>query len=838
MSNRMASLCVLVLAASGLLAPCSGEGENVPSYDQNIVEEGKGNAEIVICEKAVPIVKLAADELRLYIEKISGAKLPILNKPSAKDNVKIYVGKSEYTDRLGVNDKGLEFGAYRMVSGPSHLVLLGDDKVFHRNDMTDRLFTPRSDEDAWNKLWEEWYEKSKGNYGLPYSQCWKDDNHYLNINANDGRGSANAVYAFLRMQGTRWYMPGDLGEIVPLKKTIKLPKVNKTVNADFELRYPYMYGQRFGQGGEKRRDKHMWQLRMGFCQAPRLFDVGYIAHGLNFVTSIKGLAKRPGGKPCPDEFYAVSGDKRLVTTEKETGVPCFASEGLFRENVKFVRAMYDVFDAPMVSVMPCDGFTAICECEKCASQADTSMGWMGQYSDYVWKYVNKVAREVYKTHPDRKIVAMAYTTYLLPPKDIKTFSPNIIVCVAQGRTRFGVDEKARKFYEEVRAGYLAKFKDKHERHICNYEYYRYGVPKKNFRSLPAFFPRAISKDMQALKGVSYGDYIEVFTGEKSMAVTSLNLYATARCWWDADLDIDKLLDEYYANFFGPVRDEMKAFIEYSEKNWLDMLKDAEKIERCFELLKVAQDKVPTGSDYEKRIALIADYIAPMREIQQRLKDGRKDAKVLEIKDLDTINIKLDGKFDEDAWKGIKSQPLQKIAEGGEPENKTSFKVFWANDSLYFAIRCEDVDMKNIKVNASKPDDTNIWEGDCVELEIESPTHAYYQLAIAPNGKVTDLDREHGLKLLWSSNAQVGTFRDDKAWYLEIRIPVAGEMQEELDALNGLSGEKPSPEQVWYFNVCRQRPRDGVYKNSAFSPTGKSGFHVPMKFAKLIIRNGE
>ncbi len=40
----------------------------------------------------------------------------------------------------------------------------------------------------------------------------------------DERGSFNAVCGYLRSLGVRWYLPGELGEVVPKMKSIPLPR--------------------------------------------------------------------------------------------------------------------------------------------------------------------------------------------------------------------------------------------------------------------------------------------------------------------------------------------------------------------------------------------------------------------------------------------------------------------------------------------------------------------------------------------------------------------------------------------------------------------------------------
>lgn len=81
-----------------------------------LVENGEPRAEIVISPEPPRMAKLAAEELQTYIEKISGATLPIVTEPGDAP-VQVYVGQSSHTDSLGVTDEGLNFGAYRMVSG-------------------------------------------------------------------------------------------------------------------------------------------------------------------------------------------------------------------------------------------------------------------------------------------------------------------------------------------------------------------------------------------------------------------------------------------------------------------------------------------------------------------------------------------------------------------------------------------------------------------------------------------------------------------------------------------------------------------------------------------------
>ena len=66
----------------------------------------------------------------------------------------------------------------------------------------------------------------------------------------------------------------------------------------------------------------------------------------------------------------------------------------------------------------------------------------------------------------------------------------------------------------------------------------------------------------------------------------------------------------------------------------------------------------------------------------------------------------------------------------------------------------------------------------------------------------DADWEKRVNTLWSSQAEVTTHVGDDYWSIETRIPVAGEMQAEVEPLNRVSGRRPNTTHPWYFNIGR------------------------------------
>ena len=125
--------------------------------------------------------------------------------------------------------------------------------------------------------------------GILAASLYKDYNKQFDIWAQDHRGSLNAVYAFLRDLGARWYMPGELGEIVPKVASIALPVVNRTTQPEFEVRTISRPLIRSPSA-----DDALWYLRIGANE-----QYGVLHHATRVVTEPAGQRQRH------PEYYAL-----------------------------------------------------------------------------------------------------------------------------------------------------------------------------------------------------------------------------------------------------------------------------------------------------------------------------------------------------------------------------------------------------------------------------------------------------------------------------------------------------------------------------------------------------
>lgn len=793
-----------------------------------IVKNEHARAEIVIAETAPRSTRLAAQELHRYLEKISGTKLAVATTPSGEMPVQLYVGQSPYTEDLGITADGLEHGAYRIVSGDNWMVFIGDDTNF-----TPIEPWPRSNHDlASGKMQQEWDALTVKHWGYPHSQLHKhysgrnhvfgtpeeetvDRDGNVNVWTYDERGSFNAVCGFLRDLGVRWYMPGEIGEVVPEMDAIALPIVDKTVRPDFPMRILNFRAGLYG------RDATMWAFRLGTRQ-----PFGrQAAHGLSTMTDNEyTLTHHP-------DWFALYGDKRHNQLAEHNNQLCYSNEALFREAVEFARVQFDHYDMDVVSIMPPDGYGAMCQCALCEGKDSPELGERGRLSNYIWEFVNRVAKEVGKTHPDKKISNCAYGIYTEPPSNIDKLEPNVQVIIVGGRRPTAADR------EELRK-LRAAWAQKTDNPIEIFE--NYPFTGRGFY-LPAYIPRVMGESINEIKGVARGEdiWITMDFGDKAIGYNHFLLYFTARMYWGGkEQDVEAMFDEYVRLFYGPAAAEMGAFFDYCEENWRHMDQDVEKANRALELFASAKTKVTEDSIHGRRIRLIDNYLEGLRNKRVQLAQKRGPVPTLRLVGRSREKPVIDGRLDDDAWQKCAiaaTGQMRELQTGREPIYGTSFKSVWLGSDLYFAIRCEEAPGAKPNITATQDGDQAIWYGDALEILLDTESHSYYQIVVNPAGALVDVDRGASRSnwFDWSSQAEVATQIADDHWTVEIRIPVT---QDENDPLHQVIGRRPTQSLPWHINICRQRIGENASEYSAFSPTGTAGYHEKMKFAHFFAGN--
>jgi hypothetical protein len=801
-----------------------------------IVENGKPRAEIVIAERPERSVHIAAADLQEYVQKISGARLPIVTEPSISGpsgkTVKLFVGRSPFTEQLGITSDALKFGAYRLVSDDDWMVFLGDDTNFtpiepyakSRREMDDGRYLAAFDKITGDTLGDPYKRLFMHEYSLPGDLGVPDSDRESAAKTTrrhwdfDERGSLNAVCGFLTGLGVRWYLPGELGEIVPEMKTLPLPKIDEIVQPDLEMRRLAVSFSATTPATAR------WLMRLGVRDPGNELS----AHGLSYMMMRDELyEKHP-------EWFIQLGGKRLYKSGSTKNKLCLSQPDFFETTVRYVRTLYDHYNYHVVSLTPPDGYTSICQCPLCQGKDQPERGSRGSLSNHVFEFANRVAKEVGKTHPDRRVVCLAYGANSLPPTNIDKLEPNLQVTIVGGRRpKSGVAAQP-----EIRA-LRESWYSKTDRPIAIWE--NYPFTNSNWY-LPAFMARTIGTSISETKGYSRGEEVWLSLGagfeSKALGFNHVQVYFTARSYWGGpQQDVGAMLEEYCRLFYGPASNAMREFFDYCEVHWTEMETDKAPADRALALFDVAKAKVDPSSIYGRRLALIDEFLNGLRNKSIQLAQKRGVVPKLRFNG-DARGIVVDGKLDDEYWQSIPAFAagrLREIQTGRSPALGTTVKAGWLGENLYFAIRCDERPGEKPVIATTKHDDMALWYGDVVEILLATDAHSYYQLAINPAGALVDLDRGVGKDswATWESQAEIATHVADDHWTVEVRIPTT---TDDVDPLHLVVGRKPTVSLPWYVNVCRQRERENGEERSALSPTGGERWHDPMKFAHFYHGN--
>ena len=512
----------------------------------------------------------------------------------------------------------------------------------------------------------------------------------------------------------------------------------------------------------------------------------------------------------------------------------------------WVAYICDYFDKnPTQSIFPLspnDGMTRICECGRCQAQVVPDMGKRGKFSNYVWGFINRVAKGVADTHPGKYVGGIAYEAYSTPPTTVEKLRPNVAVMLCKARGGY-----ADPVYRQKVEADLAGWRRKADKLYC-WEYYREAVPP--WRGFPVIYPHLIAEDVKTLKGVIAGEFVEAESwvrGDLPQRINfpgmqHLNLYLTAQLYWDAERNVDELLEEYYALFYGPAAESMKAFWRRAEEAWMSVGGRATSIgivrepstvfttpviEELSTHLETARLRTAEDSVYRKRVDLIGNEFRTAKGMMTH-------PRVVEPPELivrgPVDDIEVDGVMNEPAWKHAASTTfLAKNAEAAQ--YPTTLCAAWDARYLYLAFVNEEPEMAQLNIGATERDQSfgpGMWDDDSVEIFLapnpKIPEQCY-QFIINPKGLIWDaahgFDDRPSTDKAWDAAVEAkGTFEQDR-WTLEVRIPL-----EDVGLGHVAEGKRIAG------NFFRNRYCGGPPLYSGWSPTISTAHFTPRRFGTI------
>lgn len=793
--------CLSVLGALAAFATVQGAE---PTQTPLLLDAKTNNSwEIVVPDGAPDSVQLAGRELQEYVEKSVGLKMPITAQRSADKARAFYLGDSEFAREKGVNPETFAPDGFRLLSGDSWIIIAGKDYAG----------PPLIGEDNPYRINESY-------------------NSNLKISVFGDTGTQQGVYEFLRSQaGIRWYMPGELGEIVPERERLEIPPLDLSKHPAYQQRYAYFCF--FSSSDEDA----LWFKRVGYG-TPFPVEVSH-SFGRLFLKY----------KDDHPEYFALIDGQRDFTNLSSVMGPGnlnMANPDVVERAITDISAYFDQHpNVKIFGLCPPDGMRRISEDPASQAMIDHSRGEDGKYSDYVWAFINKVAAGVRKNHPDKLIGCIAYESYRLPPKNIEKLEPNVAVVICKFRRNHWDDT----FLDQERK-LIAEWHRKASV-LYGWEYYCDILLNPGWRGYPTFYPQVVKNDLTAWNGILRGEFIEAeswtydqYSNPKDIQINYPGLqhpllYVTAQMMWDPSQDLDAMLAEYYTLFYGDAAEAMKKFWTTTENAWMNRPKgdspssvfDRATVQALLQALAEAKKQVPEGSPYAQRIAMIETEFSPAAGRTERLAEMVTPS--IKIPALPEGG-KADGILENDFWKDAALfQLIDSSYQKAVPA--THIRAGWTPEALKLAITCFEPKMANLKAaitETSAKTDNVFWTDDVVEIFLQpqgtegKPT---FHFGINSKGVLYDAVNRTtdwaGDDESWNSGATVAVRKDEGNWLIELSIPWAS-----------LGGQPPAAGQVLRANFYRSRMASGLLQQYSWAPLVNGYFFSPKDFGTLTLSN--
>jgi hypothetical protein len=360
------------------------------------------------------------------------------------------------------------------------------------------------------------------------------DGQRIYLAGNNDDAHYYAVVMLLNDWGCRWYMPTELGECIPQQAELKIGDLDQAYGSPFEVRRYWISwnGSNDGQAEFMHRN---------------FFNEVMVPNGHNLAQYTKDLI--PAGKTMFN--VPIAEDKTADHVAKQVA-PIFAADkdvqlgmedGLYESDSPLDRELLALqFDKYFLKPSATDAFLT---------------------------FYNKVAERLLKEHPGSKsrIGFLAYANITLPPVKVKKAAKPLVAYLAPIDIDpiHPMDSKLsapRREYKEI----MHKWAEVMDGRVVIYDY---DQGMMVWRDIPAPSTQMFRHDVKeyqkaGILGVdteSRGAFATIFT----------NLFYRGQLLWNPDVDVDALETQFYADYFGPAADPMKAYWTAIDKAWAESI---------------------------------------------------------------------------------------------------------------------------------------------------------------------------------------------------------------------------------------------------------------------------
>ncbi|MBO7721786.1 MAG: DUF4838 domain-containing protein [Kiritimatiellae bacterium] len=689
------------ILAAALVAFMAGSAAG----ETKLAENGKALAKIVIAKDCVRAAKFAADDLKWHLDGITGANFEIVTDDqlatiTPKPETLVFVGESSLTKAKNAAFAKQEF---TVDVAPGRIELAGRDK-----------------EDRNLKDYRYVYDAEKGLdlRGVP--------------GMYDEQGTLYAVYDFLEKElGAVWADAPDCGTVLPRRPTLAVKTGTRRLKPFMAYR-----GGTFGQGdGYVPTLTHRKRLeRKAYEDMAYLNDTDRKSRKTLFL-----LRNRAGGdrRPCNHSFYwcydrfYYKGGERFIAYHPDWfaqgyhGKPpqmCYSNPEFIRQTIEDVRAYFDVggytnrytnqgvpcsaknpvasWGRDFYALEPMDS-GSFCKCPRCTAEYEMNRPGSEIHSTHWFKFVNKVAKEIGKSHPDKRISTLAYATHMGLPTDIR-LEPNVVVYFCLSCNRGPMHGGLKTQLKQLRDWHAA-YPD------CEFGLWLYNTfplefcQNGGYNCFPGFFMHVAEEEYRIFKEckVTSGIFHCGFNGETDN-------YMQLKWMFDPDRRAEDMLREYFLPAGKGARPLMD-FYRLVERRYTDLSLlpkkgdsksgpemawgvrgNAETMAELGRLMSEAEEAVKGGTAAERKfVALWKQAVwkwmqAGRAEYVARSSAPQDSWTAVRVPDAGGDGSKVD-------WSGVKTGSQRYFhAGGGEEVERFSCEVKVAYDSTHFYLALTDI----------------------------------------------------------------------------------------------------------------------------------------------------
>ena len=353
------------------------------------------------------------------------------------------------------------------------------------------------------------------------------------------RGTLYGVYTFLEKLGCRWFTR-EVSRI-PKTRTVRVGPLDEIQKPAFEYREPF-FTEAFDGDWAARNKVNGARMELDERRGGKVSYYPFVHSFYQLIPPEKHF------KEHPEYFSLIDGQRRV-----ERGQLCLSNPEVLRLAVEGVSRWIEQHPEAAIYSVSQNDWEGWCECPNCR-RIEEEEG--GAHSGPILRFVNALAAEVEKQHPDKLIDTLAYWYSETPPqrvrprRNVRVRLCPIGVCEAHPYEQCPYSAY---FMKNLRA--WSKITDQLYIWHYNTNFSHYLMPFPDFDELAADFPMYRRQGVVGL--FLEGAYPKGGGGEQA----ELRSYVMARLLWDPKADVNQAITEFLEGCYGKAAGLMREYFE-------------------------------------------------------------------------------------------------------------------------------------------------------------------------------------------------------------------------------------------------------------------------------------